>query len=301
MATFPEAREALKRALFRVFPDAKPVPRWAGVETWGAPRPEAVVDHDAPGTYDPKLTVVGIADRKTGPVVYFLDPGDYFVLDTHKALLTEAGFKLGRGCIMHQRKAPFPAEALEELFRRVKERDAAAAAKAAEASPAKPAAKAAPKAPPKPKGEVDKYLAALPESQRAALERLRKQILAAAPKATEKIGYGMPGFYHEGPLVYMAAFRTHLSFFPGDATTTADFAAELEGYKVSKGTIQFTPEKPLPAALVKRIVKRRVAENEERAAARAAKKAPRKAPAKKAAAARTRKVAPAKRPRSSRS
>lgn len=287
MATFQEARDALLRSILSVFPDAKPVPRWAGVEAWGAPRPEAVVDHDAPGTYDPKVTVIGIADRKSGPVVYFLDPGDYFVLETHKDLLTGAGLKLGRGCIMHTRKGPLPTEALEELFRRVKARDEAAAAKAArKPAPKAPAKKAASKGGMATRGPaagtVDEYLAALPESQRAALERLRKQIRAAAPEATEKIGYGMPGYYQNGPLVYMAAFRNHLSFFPGSSTLTAELKEDLAGFKTAKGTIQFTPEKPLPPALVKRIVKRRLAENaslaEERARRASARKAAPRAP-----------------------
>ena len=127
MSSFQEARDALVRTIHAVFPDARPAPRWAGVEAWAAPRPEGAPQHASTGTYDPKVTVIGIADRKSGPVVYFLDPGDYFALETHKALLEGAGLKLGRGCIMHTRKGPLPTAALEELFRRVKARDAAAA------------------------------------------------------------------------------------------------------------------------------------------------------------------------------
>jgi uncharacterized protein YdhG (YjbR/CyaY superfamily) len=284
MSEFQAARDALLRAVRKVFPDAKPAPRWAGVEAWAAPRPEAVVDHDAPGTYDPKVTVVGIAERKSGPVVYFLDPGDYFVLETEKALLESARLKVGRGCIYHTRKAPLPTDALEELFRRVKARDArnAAARKSAgkRVAPTKEApSKRAPGKPAaaEPPAAVEAYLAALPATQRDALERLRAQVLAAAPGATEKMSYGMPTFTHAGTnLVHMAAFRDHCSFFVGRAGVDELLGRERERYETTKSAIHFTPERPLPATLVKRIVKRRVAENVARAATR-------KRPAKKAA------------------
>lgn len=272
VSSFQEAREALVRTLRAVFPDAKPAPRWAGVEAWAAPRPEGAVRDASTGTYDAKVTVVGIADRKSGPTIYFLDPGDYDALDTHRDLLEGAGFKLGRGCIMHTRKGPLPTGALEELFRRVKARDAKAAR--AGGPKAKAPARMAGGA-----GLVDAYLAALPAVPRAALEKLRKQVRAAAPKATEKMAYGMPTFVHEGNLVHMAAFKDHCSFFPGRSGVTEALKEELQGFEVAKGTIRFTPGKPIPAALVKRIVRMRVAENEARAAARKAKK-----PAKKKAA-----------------
>ena len=277
MSSFQEARAALVRTIRAVFPDARPAPRWAGVEAWAAPRPEGAVRDASTGTYDPRVTVVGIADRKSGPTVYFLDPGDYHALDTHRDLLEGAGFKLGRGCIMHTRKGPLPTEALQELFRRVKARDARAARGAASKTkaPARMAAGA---------DTVDAYLAALPPAQRAALEKLRKQIRAAAPKATEKMAYGMPTFVHEGNLVHMAAFKAHCSFFPGRGGVAEALMDDLQGFEVAKGTIRFAPAKPIPAALVKRIVRMRVAENEARAAARKAKK-----PAKKKA---TRKKAP---------
>ena len=109
--------------------------------------------------------------------------------------------------------------------------------------------------------DVDRYLAALPDDVRAALEKLRKTIKAVAPIATEKISYGMPMFFHQGMLVGYAAFKNHCSLFPGGGII-AQFAQELEGYKTSKGTIQFTLDKPLPVTLVKKIVKARMAENE---------------------------------------
>ncbi len=112
---------------------------------------------------------------------------------------------------------------------------------------------------------VDAYLAALPEEVRATLEKLRKTIKAAAPKATEVISYQIPMYKQDGMLVGFAAFKNHCSFFPG-AKPVATYKDELKAYKTSKGTIQFPISKPLPAALVKKIVKTRIAENEKRAA-----------------------------------
>jgi len=119
-----------------------------------------------------------------------------------------------------------------------------------------------------PPPEVEAYLARVPATHRAALEKLRRQILAAAPQATERISYQMPAFAQDGVLVWMGSFKDHCSFFPG--TTGIAWAREA-GLKTAKGTIQFAPEKPIPAALVKRIVKARVAENKARAAAKKAK------------------------------
>ena len=112
---------------------------------------------------------------------------------------------------------------------------------------------------------VEEYLNAQPANVRAVLEKLRAQIKAAAPKAEESISYGMPAYKYKGALVYFGAFKDHCSFFPGSASILANKEV-LKGYKIAKGTIQFTPEKPLPAALIKSIVKERVAENETREA-----------------------------------
>ena len=114
-------------------------------------------------------------------------------------------------------------------------------------------------------GSVDAYLAGLPRDQRAALESLRETIRAAAPRAEEVISYGMPAFRQDGPLVYYGAFRDHCSFFVGSLTTQRKFDTELQPHVAGKGTVHFTPEDPLPAALVARIVKARIAENEARA------------------------------------
>jgi uncharacterized protein YdhG (YjbR/CyaY superfamily) len=110
---------------------------------------------------------------------------------------------------------------------------------------------------------VDEYMAMLPEESRVTLERLRKTIKAAAPKATETISYQMPMYKQNGMVVGFAAFKNHCSLFPG-AFPVAAFKDELKGYETSKGTIRFPIGKPLPAALVKKIVKSRIAENEKR-------------------------------------
>ena len=112
---------------------------------------------------------------------------------------------------------------------------------------------------------VDDYLAELPEEARATLEKLRKTIRAAAPKATEVISYQMPMYKHHGMLVGFAAFKNHLSFFPGAKAITTH-KDELKAYGTSKGTIRFPIGKPLPAALVRKLVKERIVENEKRAA-----------------------------------
>lgn len=112
---------------------------------------------------------------------------------------------------------------------------------------------------------VDAYLAKVPPDMREALQKLRKTIQAAAPKAKEVISYQMPAFRDHGNLVYYAAFRDHCSLFIGSVVTQRKFAAELKSFEAGKGTVHFTPERPLPSALVTRIVKERVAENEARA------------------------------------
>ena len=118
----------------------------------------------------------------------------------------------------------------------------------------------------KPKGAThDDYLAALPADQRTALEKLRRTIRAAAPKAEECMSYQMPAFRLDGKvLVLYAAMARHCSFFPGSGTAVEAHQAALEGYSTSKGTIRFDAGKPLPATLVRDIVKYRIVENATR-------------------------------------
>ena len=128
--------------------------------------------------------------------------------------------------------------------------------------------------------DVEHWLSRLAAPQRAALEKLRAQIRAAAPGAEEVISYGQPTFKLHGHLVAFGAFKNHLSFFPMNSVIIASHAAALKGFETSKGTIQFTPEKPIPAATVKAIVKARIAQNLEIADERARRKTPPKATAK---------------------
>jgi uncharacterized protein YdhG (YjbR/CyaY superfamily) len=113
---------------------------------------------------------------------------------------------------------------------------------------------------------IDEYLLDVPEKQRLALEALRQIIKETAPKADEVISYGMPAFKYHGILVYFAAFKNHCSLFAANSTLIGEMYPELKAYKTSKGTIQFTPEKPLPIGLVQKIVLLRMKENEEIAA-----------------------------------
>jgi uncharacterized protein YdhG (YjbR/CyaY superfamily) len=112
---------------------------------------------------------------------------------------------------------------------------------------------------------IDEYLSDLPDKVRETLERLRHAIKKAAPKAEERISYKMPAFFYEGPLVYFAAFKNHCSLFPGNSRLVDELKEELKSFETSKGTIQFTIEKPLPAKLVTKIVKARVKQNETKA------------------------------------
>jgi uncharacterized protein YdhG (YjbR/CyaY superfamily) len=112
---------------------------------------------------------------------------------------------------------------------------------------------------------IDEYLDRLTAGQRKLLEKLRLTIRSAAPRAEECISYGIPAFCQDGVLVGFSASQHHCSFFPMSGHTVAEFQKELEGFTTSKGTIHFSADKPLPAAIVRKIVKARVAENVERA------------------------------------
>ena len=116
---------------------------------------------------------------------------------------------------------------------------------------------------PKPES-TDAYLARLTSEKRVALEKLRRDIKAAAPTAEECISYQLPAFRLDGKvLVWFGAATKHCSFYPG-AAPIAQLAAELEGYDTSKGTIRFAPDEPLPASLVKKLVRARIAERSSR-------------------------------------
>ncbi len=109
--------------------------------------------------------------------------------------------------------------------------------------------------------DVDAYLAALPADKQAALQKLRKQIHAAAPGAVETMSYGVPTFkLHGKMLVSIGAAKKHCALYGGIGEVVAAYAAALKDYSLSKGTIRFTPEKPIPAALVENLIKARVAQ-----------------------------------------
>ena len=111
---------------------------------------------------------------------------------------------------------------------------------------------------------VDDYIAGVPEPARTTLKKVRAAIRAAAPvETTEGISWRMPMFKYKGMLLGLAAFSNHCSLFPGPAVIAA-LKSELKGYRTSKGTIQFPADKPMPAALVKKVVKARLAENEHK-------------------------------------
>jgi uncharacterized protein YdhG (YjbR/CyaY superfamily) len=105
----------------------------------------------------------------------------------------------------------------------------------------------------------DDYLTAVPEDKRAALQKLRKAIKAAAPKAEECISYQIPGFRLNGKfLVAYGAGANHCAFYPGSVVQA--LKKELKGYDTSKGTVRFPADKPLPSALVRKLVKLRIEE-----------------------------------------
>ena len=115
-----------------------------------------------------------------------------------------------------------------------------------------------------PPATIDEYLAGLTERQRASLQNLRTLIRAAAPGAVEGISYGMPAFKLNGRFfVGFGAAKDHLSLYAGRAPVEA-FKAELEGYRLWKGTINFTADRPLPAELVTRLVQFRAEEYRKR-------------------------------------
>ena len=108
---------------------------------------------------------------------------------------------------------------------------------------------------------IDEYIRTFPEEVQAELEKMKKAIQEAAPKATDTIRYQMPTFRLNGKnLVYFAAFKNHIGFYPVPSGIEA-FKKELSIYKQGKGSVQFPLDKPVPYELVKKIVKFRVAEN----------------------------------------
>ena len=112
---------------------------------------------------------------------------------------------------------------------------------------------------------VDEYLAGVSEPARSTLNKIRAVIRSAVPpETTEVISYRMPVFKHKGLLIGFAAFSDHCSLFPMGSSALLGLEDQLKAYSRSKGTIRFPLDRPLPTALVKKIVKARLAQNEQK-------------------------------------
>jgi uncharacterized protein YdhG (YjbR/CyaY superfamily) len=116
-------------------------------------------------------------------------------------------------------------------------------------------------------GSIDEYIERQLPEVRQILSRLRKTIQAAAPKAEETISYQIPTFKYHGNLVHFAAWKTHIGFYP-TSSGIREFSSELKAYELSRGTVQFPLDRPIPYGLVGRIVRFRVKENRARAEAK---------------------------------
>lgn len=112
--------------------------------------------------------------------------------------------------------------------------------------------------------DIDEYIAGFPQDVQEILEKIRATVREAAPEAKEKISYGMPAFTLNGNLVYFAAFKNHIGFYP-IPSGIEEFKEELSVYKQGKGSVQFPLDEPMPYELITRIVKFRAQENLEKA------------------------------------
>jgi uncharacterized protein YdhG (YjbR/CyaY superfamily) len=113
---------------------------------------------------------------------------------------------------------------------------------------------------------IDEYLVSVNAYHRDALQKIRATVYAMAPNAEECISYGIPAFRMNGrSLVFFGAWANHCALYPGSSATLKKFRNALKDFQTSKGTLRFSPGKPLPVALVKRLVKARIAENNDRA------------------------------------
>ena len=112
--------------------------------------------------------------------------------------------------------------------------------------------------------DIDAYIALYNQETAAALEELRRIIKKVAKDAEEMISYGMPAFKYHGMLVGFAVAKNHYGFYPWTGRTVEQFADDLSGYATTKGSIHLPKNKPLPVALIKKIVKQRMMENIEK-------------------------------------
>jgi uncharacterized protein YdhG (YjbR/CyaY superfamily) len=115
-------------------------------------------------------------------------------------------------------------------------------------------------------GGIDEYLVALDEPKRSTLQALRQTILAIIPDAEETISYGMPAFRLNGKVIAgFAAFKNHLSYLPHSGSVLRELPDDLSGYKSTDGSLHFPIDKPLPKALVKKLIAKRLGEVQRRA------------------------------------
>ncbi|MCC6564075.1 DUF1801 domain-containing protein [Candidatus Uhrbacteria bacterium] len=108
---------------------------------------------------------------------------------------------------------------------------------------------------------VDAYIAAAPKETRAKLSQLRKVIKSMAPKAEEKISYGMPYYGYKGRLVYFAYAKNHIGFYIMPPIV-AQHKKDLAGYSTTKATVRFPLDEPLPMGLIKKLMKARIKFND---------------------------------------
>lgn len=121
-------------------------------------------------------------------------------------------------------------------------------------------------------GSIDEYIAGYPEDIQKILHEVRATLKAAAPQATEKISYQIPTFYLNGNLVHFAAFKDHISFFPGSiGNISRQFGERIAEYVTGKGTLQFPLDKPLPLDLIAEITRYRAEQNLNKAKGKAGK------------------------------
>lgn len=112
--------------------------------------------------------------------------------------------------------------------------------------------------------KIEDYIKTFPKDVQILLRKLKAAIKTAAPKAEEKISYRMPAFFLNGPLVYFAAYKKHIGFYP-TSTPIKVFKKELASFEYSKGAIRLPLDEPLPLALIKKIVKFKIKENAAKA------------------------------------
>ena len=117
-------------------------------------------------------------------------------------------------------------------------------------------------------GTIDDYIAGFPRDVQTILRKIRTTISKAAPKAEESISYRIPTFKLNGPLIYFAAFKSHIGMYPMTGGVREKFKKELAGYEGGKGTVRFPLDEPIPYPLISRIVKFKAAENVKKAKAK---------------------------------